>query len=73
MPEVTVQRDTNVIIALDEQEASELLSILYAVNWNRCPWARDLKVALSVNDINESSDLSALLDTDIVLPAQAAL
>lgn len=69
MPEVNVQRDTNVIVAFNEQEASELLTLLYAVNDHRCPWALELRRALAGERIPEVCDLSDIIDTDVVVMA----
>jgi hypothetical protein len=57
--EVKVQRDTKVFLSFNnEQEAGELKQLLYAVDWNRCPWARELVEALDEAEVNTPSDLA---------------
>lgn len=70
--EVKVQRDTKVILAFNnEREAGELLQLLSAVDWNRCPWAHELSDSLDDAGINvpQGTSLESLIDSSFVVMA----
>ena len=70
--EIKVQRDTKVFLQFnDEVEAGELKQLLIAVDWDRCPWARELVEAMDALEVEvpRNTSLEQLLDPTFVVMA----